>query len=833
MNTKSIVKWCDRLIVIGIFIMAFAVPLFFDIHLYSTFDLSKVGMMFFITLILFALWLVKMVTLNDFRSVRTPFDFVVFAFLLSNILSTIFSLNPAMSLFGCYKRYEGLLAITCYIVIYYLTVNFIKTKRQVLGILTSILIVGTISGGYALVQHFGMDPLSWESFNPWRIISFFGNPVFYTVYALMSLLIGFGLYLYIGKEKDEVKQHAPKPVIQKAKKKKKIEVIAAAQPAPSPFLGNIGLTIIACCALLITYWGFALGNTRGCYLGLFGATFMFFCLIGKKILKMDKKKLIALGIGLFVLFFYYNIMVKESSVIGRFAGLFVKEDVSKLSSVEKAIRAQTPIKGVNIVMPWRIFIWKSAIESIKDYPVFGTGPDTMGLVFPKYLQKIFPKDGKGPIEFEDRTHQDFLDHAVARGSIGAFIYIWGIACFLLLTWKFYRHSTIAGRPIILGLAASVIGYIIQNQVSFSVTPVSCTLAIVAAIIVRSGWIFLQPSTTTLCLSNNPMLDKTLNIAFLSGCSIIPQQLSERQAKEEKPKNENVLYVGYILILCGLMCVMYLTWQMYVADRYYKMGTVFLGRDNKRAVEEYQKAINSFPYEVRYRDELNRAYIEQARNAATDEERILWAEKADMGAKEILRRTPGYANGYFTLGIANYLLSKTENDAFVQKAIDYYKKAAQINPFSSDTYNNLGVIYTRQNNLDEALIVFKEAYRINPGHIASMDNVARIYITKNKPEKALEVLYEIQDMDPNYQAARIQNMIGYLCWQLGRFDEVVERCKKALEADPKDISALENLGTVYVKKGMYKEAAMQFQKVLEIEPNNPKALKMLQSMTVRR
>jgi tetratricopeptide (TPR) repeat protein len=273
--------------------------------------------------------------------------------------------------------------------------------------------------------------------------------------------------------------------------------------------------------------------------------------------------------------------------------------------------------------------------------------------------------------------------------------------------------------------------------------------------------------------------------------------------------------------------------MYVADRYYKMGTIFLGRDNKRAVEEYQKAIDSYPYEVRYRDEVNRAYIEQARNAATDEERILWAKKADVEANEILRRTPGYANGYFTLGIANYLLSKTENDEFAKKAIGYYKKAAEINPFSSDTYNNLGVIYTRQNDLDNALAVFKEAYRINPAHVASMDNVARIYITKNELEKALDVLNELQAMDPNYQAARIQNMIGYLCWQLGRFDEVVTRCKKALEADPKDISALENLGTVYVKKGMYKEAVVQFQKVLEIEPNNPKAMKMLQSMMVRR
>jgi len=273
--------------------------------------------------------------------------------------------------------------------------------------------------------------------------------------------------------------------------------------------------------------------------------------------------------------------------------------------------------------------------------------------------------------------------------------------------------------------------------------------------------------------------------------------------------------------------------MYTADKYYKMGTVFLGRDNNRAVEEYQKAIDSFPYEVRYRDEINRAYIEQARGAATDEERITWAWRAVDGASEILRRVPGYANGYFTLGIAYYLLSKTENDEFSQKAVYYYKKASERNPFSSDTYNNLGVIYTRQNKLDDALVVFKEAFRINQGHTAALDNVARIYITKNEPEKALETLNELQKIDPNYQAARIQNMIGYLCWQLGRFDEVVVRCKKALEVDPKDISALENLGTVYMKKGMYKDAAIEFQKVLEIEPNNPKAMRMLQAMSTRK
>ncbi|MFH1897849.1 MAG: tetratricopeptide repeat protein [Candidatus Desantisbacteria bacterium] len=829
MNTKSIVKWCDLLIVIGIFIMVFAVPLFFDIHLYSTFDLSKVGMMFFITLILLALWLIKMVTLRDFRSVRTPLDFVVFAFMASNIASTIFSINPAMSLFGCYKRYEGLLAITCYIVIYFLTVNFIKTKRQVLGILSSVFIVGTISGGYALVQHFGMDPLSWESFNPWRIISFFGNPVFYTVYALIACLIGLGLYMYLGK--DEIER--PKPsVVQKAKKKKTEKVkVQVSQSTTSPLYGNIGRSIIVGIALFFTYWGFALGNTRGCYLGLFGGGIMLFCLIGKKLLQIDKKKLIILGIGLFALFFYYNIMVKESSVIARFAGLFAKsENISQLSSTEKAAQLKMPIMGVNIVMPWRIFIWRSAIETIKDYPIFGTGPDTMGLVFPMYLKKIFPKDGKGPIEFEDRCHQDFLDHFVARGTIGAFIYIWGIICFFMLIWKFYRHSTLAGRSIILSLGASILGYIIQNQVSFSVTPVSCTLAILAAITVRSGWIFQQPATSPPCLSNNRVLEKVLNTAFFSGCSIVPQQLN---IKEEKPKNEGVLYIGYLLILCGLICLCYLTGRMYTADKYYKMGTVFLGRDSNRAVEEYQKAIDSFPYEVRYRDEINRAYIEQARGAATDEERIAWASKAVDGANEILRRVPGYANGYFTLGIAYYLLSKTENDEFSQKAVYYYKKASERNPFSSDTYNNLGVIYTRQNKLDEALFVFKEAYRINPQHVAAMDNVARIYITKNESEKALEVLNELQKVDPNYQAARIQNMIGYLCWQLGRFDEVVDRCKKALEADPKDISALENMGTVYMKKGMYKEAAVQFQKVLEVEPNNAKAIRMLQAMSTRK
>jgi tetratricopeptide (TPR) repeat protein len=269
--------------------------------------------------------------------------------------------------------------------------------------------------------------------------------------------------------------------------------------------------------------------------------------------------------------------------------------------------------------------------------------------------------------------------------------------------------------------------------------------------------------------------------------------------------------------------------MYVADRYYKLGTIFLGRDTRRAIVEYQKAIDYYPYEVRYRDEMNRAYIERARKAKSEEERHFWAKKAIEGAKELLRRTPGYANGYFTLGIANYLLAQDKYDKNIYEAIKYYKKAIKHNPFSADTYNNLGVIYNSQNRLDDAIRVFKEAYRMNPKHVASLDNLARIYITKNQLEKALEILEELQNTDPTYQSARIQNMIGYLYWKLGKIDKVEEQCKLALAEDPNDVSARENLGIIYFKKGMYKKAAIQFRKVLELEPDNIKARRMLQAI----
>ena len=60
----------------------------------------------------------------------------------------------------------------------------------------------------------------------------------------------------------------------------------------------------------------------------------------------------------------------------------------------------------------RIFQYLAATEIIKDYPALGIGPDTIGIVYQKYLSKVFSvqESDKGfPFPRQDRIHNDILD----------------------------------------------------------------------------------------------------------------------------------------------------------------------------------------------------------------------------------------------------------------------------------------------------------------------------------------------------------------------------------------------------------------------------------------
>lgn len=965
-NPKNTIKWCERIIEFGLPLVAFIIPLYFDIHLYSTFDLSKVGLMYILTLIMLVAWIIKMILAQNYKSVYSPINLAVLGFLASTIASTIFSIDPIMSLIGTYKRYEGLLAITCYIIQFFLIINFINTRERLYRLLKAIIYAGLASACYGMIQHFGKDPLSWESWSPWRIISSFGNPVFYSAYAEMAFLTTLGMYFYVKGAKDDRKIILTPTKSQgkggKKKKKKRVEekptisLISANQTALlwrwiyavktgilfiyfainfnsistpitlggdssfwvaySPLMAwliylcicviftilsftkeknpmwilvyelcvtigffsfnffhfsikywavlvvylliclgyvvfatlpisSFGMAFIYGSIICLTYYGFSHCNTRGSYIGLFLGAFLFLIMMifNKEIIK-QKNRLLPLGIILLLIFIKFNFLIPQTSVIKRFTSelfSFGKHRLEKAIEEDSSLPEKTfypqpkpkklnlPIPGITatlldpghlelksflghqvvVTLPWRAYIWGSAIATIKDnirYFLFGTGPDTMGFVFPKYVYSLLPPEMKGPVEFEDRAHNDVCDTLLARGIIGLGVYIWLLIVFFSTGFKYYRKVEGNEKFIVLGLICAVVGFLGQNIVSFGVTPLSSGFWILLGTTMAVGKLLLQPQP------------------------LKPNKQQEIKAPNQI-KNQSSKLILCIAITGGAILLTYFTGRAYKADNLYKDGTVWLHHgDIDTAIALYENAIKLHPYEVRYRDECNRLYVEKARSTNDSK----WTQKAIKGGYELLKLTSYlHSNAYFTLAIANYIEGANgKNQTKIDKAISLYKKALNINPFLADAHNNLGVIYTQRNMLDEAINSFKEAYRLNTQHISALDNLARIFLNKQDLENAALVFEEILRTNPKDRTKEILNTLGMIYFKQGKIDKVISKCKEIIKLDPNNIAAYENLGSMYYHKGEFKKAKEAFTKILQLQPNNAKAIQMLKAISFK-
>src|SRR3990172_2901787 len=191
---KNITIYCDKVIVGLLLATVITVPLFFDIRLYSVFDLSKVMALYLLTIAILVVWSIALVFKHGFKFSHTAIDIPILAYIFIFIISSIISINPIMSLFGTYKRFEGLTATLCYILLFYTTVNFVTTKKRLYLLVIAIVAGATVSSVYGIAQNLGFDIFKWSSFEARRVFSTFGNPVFFSAYLVMTLPLAVVLF---------------------------------------------------------------------------------------------------------------------------------------------------------------------------------------------------------------------------------------------------------------------------------------------------------------------------------------------------------------------------------------------------------------------------------------------------------------------------------------------------------------------------------------------------------------------------------------------------------------------------------------------------------------
>jgi protein O-mannosyl-transferase len=85
---------------------------------------------------------------------------------------------------------------------------------------------------------------------------------------------------------------------------------------------------------------------------------------------------------------------------------------------------------------------------------------------------------------------------------------------------------------------------------------------------------------------------------------------------------------------------------------------------------------------------------------------------------------------------------------MEKAVEEFKKAIEINPNYADAYHNLGNTYQQIGQLDLAVENYQKALSINPNLWQSYQNLAAIYFNNEDFPKALEYIKKALEINPN-------------------------------------------------------------------------------------
>ncbi len=99
-SEMKLISFCNRIIEYSFYALFLLVPLVFSGATSELFEFPKMWLTFGLTILIVTAWIGKMIIEKRIRIQRTPLDIPILLFLASQIISTIFSIDRYISLWG-------------------------------------------------------------------------------------------------------------------------------------------------------------------------------------------------------------------------------------------------------------------------------------------------------------------------------------------------------------------------------------------------------------------------------------------------------------------------------------------------------------------------------------------------------------------------------------------------------------------------------------------------------------------------------------------------------------------------------------------------------------
>jgi tetratricopeptide (TPR) repeat protein len=161
--------------------------------------------------------------------------------------------------------------------------------------------------------------------------------------------------------------------------------------------------------------------------------------------------------------------------------------------------------------------------------------------------------------------------------------------------------------------------------------------------------------------------------------------------------------------------------------------------------------------------------------------------------------PDYPNVYYNLGVV------LNARMHYSRAIEMYQKALQQESNDPDVWNNMGIVYYQMGMYGEAKDSFNRAVEIEPNQTTARANLEKL-------ERRLQRGLTEQPVRPS---AKLKEYIetGAALYASGDYSKALEYFSKALQLQPDDFKANNNIALTYMKMGDIDSAKKHFQRAL--------------------
>jgi len=651
-------KTLRRVIVVGIMLLLFAIPLAFDPTAYDGFELPKITLFRILIVLVTFVWLILLLKRGEFSIPSSPLNWPIATFLGISIISTIFSRNSGVSLWGLYNFYFwGLTAIMGYILLY-IVISTVLEERDWEDMITVILLGSVAVILYGFIQRQGMDILEWATSPRERIWSTLGNPNFLGGYLVMVIPLAVSRFLN-GRQKEEIR-----------------------------------VVLLFLIAALFATLSFTL--SRASWLAIIIASLIWAVSLGKKMLKRKLGWMFALAV-----------------VVVYFGVLFVlpyRSPTGDQAVVERAASTLDVNEGSNRV---RVAGWEVALRIVKRHPLLGTGLDTFKEAF---LQEMGPDfesiAGKNMIPFY--AHNEFLQVASTTGLIGLTAYLWLWLTFIVEAWRASRQSIGEGKLFWSGLLASGVALLIYNQFHFSVLSTSLLFWLYLGLLARrqKRFSFRLPGVFT------SGLIRTIVFTVSGFAALLLVIVSTRAYLADIHFKQGIAYFSSAWPERGIRFFRRAI-QLNPRVAEYRFSLAEAARANvlratsikekemysNELLNNYREAVRQNPKDALCRHNLGIGLLWHTQIIGEDR-----VEEAIAELKEAVRLAPNLAEFSYSLGKA-YAIKRD-----FAKALPYYQKVVEIEPENLSARGYLAEAFYNLGCLEKAAEEWQYVLKINPENI---------------------------------------------------------------------------------------------------------------------